>query len=129
MSHFITKLAVAIALIGATEASALAEEKLNLVGNYTCEGTGTGGSTYKGHVSIAKQGETYDLTWKVGNETYSGKAVLHGNVLSACYVGGQIVGVVAYQIKVTDKGLVLSGKWTYAGGKKVYTEVLKGPFT
>ncbi|MDP2343520.1 MAG: hypothetical protein Q8O67_21350 [Deltaproteobacteria bacterium] len=76
---------------------------------------------YAGTVSIAPQGATYSVTWKLANETYAGVGILSGNVFVVGWgTGGGGAGVVSYGIS----GGKLDGTWAQPGGNALGTEVL-----
>jgi len=92
----------------------------DVVGTYKCEG-GSGDTKYSGTVTIAKKGDAYQVTWKLGgDENYKGIGVLQGDVLAVSYYGS-MSGVVAYKVE----GDKLTGKWTMVKGDgTVSTETL-----
>jgi hypothetical protein len=94
----------------------------DLSGRYDCVGTNPGGGTYRGTVTISRRGETYLVTWVIGQgETYKGLGIVQEKVLAVGYFGG-FNGVVAYKIEPSGK---LVGKWAVVGESgKVFTETL-----
>lgn len=81
-------------------------------GTYALSGINLDGSShYHGDVTIAEQGNTYNLRWKIGrNQTQAGVGILTGNVLSVAYQdgSGRDMGVVAFEV-VGDGHL--EGRW------------------
>jgi hypothetical protein len=51
-------------------------------GEYSVEGRNADGQEYSGTVTIAKEGEDYKLSWKVGDSEYDGDGTLEGNLLT-----------------------------------------------
>jgi Caspase domain len=50
-------------------------------GTYNVAGRNPNGSRYAGRVTIARQGNRYQLDWRVGSTSYHGTGTLDGNVL------------------------------------------------
>jgi hypothetical protein len=104
---------------------ATAADAPELVGQYKCVGESNNGKEYQGVVEITKDGDCYKFKWQIGKETYTGVAILEGNILSvANRLEGtdEYTGIVVYKI---EKGGKLTGKWTGTGLKgKIYTETL-----
>ena len=96
-----------------------------LEGTYDCVGQNPGGAPYRGTVDIKKFGETYRLTWMIGNEVHEGVAFIDNGRLCSSWnvlVNGIVAGgVVIYKIEDTQ----LVGKWALMPGPpQVYTETL-----
>jgi len=111
------------ALVTVLPVRALAEEKVNITGKYTVEGTNPEGGTYEGSAEITKKGDTYEVAWVIaGNEEYRGVGILQGNTLSVAYANNAVSGVVVYRI---EKGPKLVGEWAILGGNgKIQKETL-----
>ena len=93
-----------------------------LSGDYQIESASSPlGKGYAGTVSIAPEGSTYSVTWKLPHETYSGVGILSGDVFVVGWgTGGGGAGVVSYGVS----GGKLDGTWAQPGGKALGTEVL-----
>lgn len=111
-----TLLAVLALLLAAAPAGAftMPEGSYELTG---FNGAGAEEPSYKGYVFISRTGETYALTWKIGErQTQRGVAILSGDVLSVGYFdeSGRDAGVVSYRLV---KNGVLDGLWAPLGSK------------
>lgn len=94
----------------------------DLSGTYTVNGTGADGKTYQGEVVVTKRDEVYQMSWKIGEESYDGVAVQSGNTLAAAYTtgtDGKGCGTVVYKINDDNS---LDGKWGEWGVNSSGTE-------
>lgn len=100
----------------------IAANKVNITGQYKCEGTNADGNRYRGTVKINQTGNVYYVKWIIGqNQNFNGVGILEGNVLAVSYYGS-FSGVVAYKIESSSR---LVGKWTTPTDKgRIYTETL-----
>ena len=105
-------------------------------GNYTLTGTSPGGGgTYAGTVEVQRNGDTYVVLWKIGNETYlgtglgaadvkgvptMGPAAANDTALAVGYVSDAIFGQ-AFYVQQSDG--TWKGIWTYGGSSQIGTEV------
>lgn len=89
-------------------------------GSYTVEGKSPGGATYRGSVVIAKTGETYKVTWTIGNEKTVGTAVGDDRFFAVGYRQGAEGGIAVY----ARDGKDWKGIWTQVGGTEVGIERL-----
>jgi hypothetical protein len=83
----------------------------DLAGTYAVSGAGADGKTYQGEVVVTKRDAVYQMSWKLGAESYDGVAVQSGNTLAATFTtgtDGRGCGAVIYQ-RNADKSL--DGKW------------------
>jgi hypothetical protein len=78
-------------------------------GSYSVNGTNPNGTSYRGSVSIARQGNRYALEWQVGQSTYRGAGVLDGNVLVVNW-GSATPVIYALAADGTLKGLWSAGR-------------------
>jgi hypothetical protein len=110
-----------------TIASALAVLTLMLtaanaepVGRYLAEGTdAANGAPYTATVSVERTGDTYRVTWVVGNTRYDGTGIGNRDFLAVSYRSGNVTGLALYGAE----GNGWKGIWAYAGGRTVGTEV------
>ncbi len=94
----------------------------DLAGTYSVNGTGADGKAYQGEVAITKRDAVYQMSWKVGSETYDGIAVESGKTLAAAYTtgtDGKGCGAVIYKINPDGS---IEGKWGEWGSNSVGTE-------
>ncbi len=92
-------------------------------GVYDCKGSNPGGAgQYAGTVSIAKNGDVYNVNWNIGAQVYIGVGLLDGDLLSVGYsdTSKSWFGIVTYKVK----GDKLVGRWSMHGGAKTGTETL-----
>jgi hypothetical protein len=94
----------------------------DIEGTYNCEGNNPNGDSYKGTVSIIKNGADYNVTWTIGPQVYVGVGLLQGDSFSVGYADTKQgwFGVVVYKVK----GDKLAGVWAMHGSDKTATETL-----
>ncbi len=96
---------------GSTSSTNPSSTSGDLAGTYAVSGAGADGKTYQGEVLVTKQGAVYQMSWKLGAESYDGVAVQSGNTLAAAYTtgsDGKGCGAVIYKINADNS---LEGKW------------------
>lgn len=82
-----------------------------------------GGGTYEGVVKLKKTSEvTYEVVWTIGSDKFVGTGIGSAEGLAVGYKSGSSTGIAIYS---EDKGGVITGYWTYAGGKQIGTEKWK----
>ncbi len=74
-----------------------------------------------GTVTITETGQTFKMVWKIGSDTYTGTAIGDKDFLAVSYTSGNDTGLALYG---ADGGN-WKGIWTYAGGTKIGSEMLK----
>lgn len=96
----------------------------DLAGDYNVTGTNANaGGTYKGTLSIVKQGDAYQFTWVSGDATYFGVGVQTDTTVSVSYTeekDGKGCGVQLYKIGPNGS---LNGKSAYWGKDANETEL------
>lgn len=80
-----------IALASLPMAQGLQAEGVGLSGTYVAYGLNPDGSAYQGDVTIIHAGQAVSITWRIGNDTYSGNGTLEGRVLDVIWGSGQPV--------------------------------------
>lgn len=89
---------------------------------FNVEGTNPNGSPYGGSAVIeATSPDTCNIVWKTGSTESKGFCMRSGDILSAAYILGEVVGLVIYEIRPDGS---LEGTWTIADKPGVGTEVL-----
>jgi hypothetical protein len=92
------------------------------VGTYSVEGSNPGGgSKYTGAVTVEQTGETYRVTWVVGDVRFIGTGIGDKNFIAVSYRSGSDTGLALYR---ADGGN-WDGVWAYAGGRTMGTEIWK----
>ena len=94
----------------------------DLAGTYTVNGAGADGKNYQGEMVVTKRDEVYQMSWKLGAESYDGIAVQSGNTVAAAYTtgtDGKGCGAVVYKINDDNS---LDGKWGEWGVNSSGTE-------
>jgi len=94
-----------------------------LEGVYDCVGSNPGGSgQYRGTVTIARNGDNYNVTWNIGTQVYLGIGILQGDTFSVGYTDAKKswYGVVVYKVD----GKKLTGVWAMPGNAKNGKETL-----
>ncbi|MDQ0468904.1 hypothetical protein [Labrys wisconsinensis] len=89
-------------------------------GSYNVEGANPGGEgAYKGTAVVSKNGDTFQVVWKIGEQTYTGTAIGNDDFLAVGYdAGGGSPGIAAF----ARKGSGWEGVWTYFGKDKIGVE-------
>jgi hypothetical protein len=108
-------------LLAASGAAARAQDG---VGFYDASGTNPDGSAYSGAVVIeATSSDTCAISWQIAgrDDEINGFCMRRGNVLSAYFEMGNVVGLVIYDI---ERDGSLQGSWTIADQPGVGTEML-----
>ena len=96
----------------------------DLAGTYTVNGMSADGKNYPGEITVTKRDEVYQMSWKIGAESYDGVAVQSGNTLAAAYTtgtNGKGCGAVVYKINDDNSLDGIWGEWgvNSAGTEKV----------
>jgi hypothetical protein len=92
------------------------------VGMYSVEGNNPGGgSKYTGAVTVEQTGDTYRVTWMVGNVRFVGTGIGDKNFIAVSYRSGNDTGLALYR---ADGGN-WDGVWAYANGRTMGTEIWK----
>ncbi len=105
-------------------------------GRYTVEGTNPGnGSSYRGTVTVERNGQTYSVLWIVGGTEFVGTGIGAANVKGTATMGPASDQDDAIAISyVTDGSFGLTfyveqdngqwqGIWTYGGSSEIGTEI------
>lgn len=108
-------------LVLSVPASSFADD---VAGKYNCAGKWVTGKEYSGTVTVTKRGESYELSWKLGADEFTGVGILDGDIFAAEYSGPNLAGVMLLKkskdgwsgkwIRVEGKGLLHSETWTKA---------------
>jgi hypothetical protein len=110
--------AVSAAALLWSAASAFAADP---VGSYSVEGSNPGGGKYRGTAKVEKTGQTYRVIWIVGSTRYVGTGIGDKDFIAVSYKSGSDTGLALYG---ADGGN-WAGVWTYAGGRRIGTEIWK----
>ena len=90
-------------------------------GRYTVRGTNPGDSKpYTGQVLVARTGQTYQVLWSIGGQTYAGTGIGSADFLAVTYRAGPGIGLAIYNRKPDG---IWYGIWTYGGGREIGTDV------
>lgn len=84
------------------------KEEVDITGHYSWKGIKEGED-----YSIIKNGEVYQVLWRLESGTWIGVAIRDGNRLAVAWdfpTGGNL-GVAVYKIEKGEKGPLLVGKW------------------
>jgi hypothetical protein len=112
LHKLIAPLAVATFLVFAGDASA------QVTGRYTVDGQNPNGSQYQGTASVERTGDTYRVTWTVGDARFIGTGIGSDDALAITYRSGNNTGVALLFREGGETRVV----WTYAGGTTVGAE-------
>jgi hypothetical protein len=89
-------------------------------GRYRVSGTNPGnGSKYSGSVLVERTGDTYRVTWDIGNTTFVGTGIGNDKGFAVAYRAGNQTGIAIYGSDGPD----WKGVWTYANGREVGSEL------
>lgn len=104
-------------------------------GTYKVQGSNPDGTTYTGLVQVTRNGETYNVVWKIGDTEFvgtglgakfigekfqMGPASAEDSALSVGYISGRSFGMAMY-FKQPDETWL--GVWTFGGSDKSAPEV------
>jgi hypothetical protein len=110
------KLATAVAAVTLSAAVALADP----VGSYRVNGNNPGGGGgYSGSVNVQRTGQTYRVTWDIGNQTFVGTGIGSRDFLAVSYRSGSQTGLALY---AQQSDGTWEGVWTYAEGRQIGAE-------
>jgi hypothetical protein len=86
------------------------------VGRYNVVGSNPGGKgRYMGTVTVARTGDTFQVTWDIGNQSFIGTGIGNDKGLAVTYRSGNQTGLAIYGAKDNN----WEGAWTYTGGREV----------
>jgi hypothetical protein len=86
------------------------------VGTYSVIGSNPGGrGRYSGTVTVERTGDTFRVTWDIGNQTYVGTGIGSEKGIAVSYRSGGETGLAIYGAN----GNNWEGVWTYTGGREV----------
>jgi hypothetical protein len=86
------------------------------VGRYRVLGSNPGnGAKYSGTVSVERTGDTFRVTWDIGNQTYVGTGIGNDEGFAVAYRSGRQTGIAIY----SARGSGWEGVWTYSDGRTV----------
>lgn len=104
-------------------------------GTFDIKGVNTAdGKDYAGTVTVVRDGETYNVSWTVGDQHYEGTglgahfkgdrfemgpASADDTAISVGYISGQTFGMAMYFLQPDG---TWQGVWTFAGSKKASAE-------
>jgi len=90
------------------------------VGRYSVQGSNPGNkSPYSGTVTVERTGETFRVTWDIGNQTFVGTGIGGEKGFAVSYRSGNQTGLAIYGAK----GDNWDGVWAYTGGEDLGGEV------
>ena len=90
------------------------------VGRYSVVGTNPGNKgQYSGTVRVERTGQTFRVTWDIGNQTFIGTGIGSDKGFAVSYRSGNQTGLAIYGAK----GDNWEGVWTYTGGQNIGGEV------
>jgi len=93
----------------------------SLEGSFSVRGTNPNGTSYTGSVDIRRQGQTYFLSWRIGDTAYQGVGVLQDGVLAVGWGDKeQGLGVISYKMG----GPKLLGTWAFLSDANTKVENL-----
>ncbi|MCB1465082.1 MAG: caspase family protein [Nitratireductor sp.] len=84
-------------------------------GRYAVQGRNPNGSGYKGWLNLDGDGERYELSWKIGRDSYSGSGIYRNGLLIVDWGGATPV------IYALEKNGSLSGLWEAGRGAERLT--------
>lgn len=118
----------------------MAAAQADPVGVFNVEGTNPGGgSGYEGVVEVERTGDTYAVSWRVGDDYFVGTGIGAANVkgtttfgdaasqdsaIAVSYASGSSFGLALF---VEQENGQWKGIWTYAGSDAIGTEIWTRP--
>lgn len=96
-------------------------QSTDIAGRYRMEGRNpTGSGAYRGEVAVARNGDSYQVRWQLGQGSQVGTGIVLDKVLSVTFQAGPgPAGVAAFRINPDGS---LTGVWVVGGGGAVGTE-------
>jgi hypothetical protein len=92
-------------------------------GTWTVAGTNPDGqSSYAGIVTVTRTGETYQVVWRIGDDTYRGTGVLVDGRFGVAYDAGGQASIALYAERSAGEW---SGRWALGSDTKSGTETWK----
>lgn len=89
-------------------------------GRYNVVGSNPGGNgRYSGTVIVERTGDTFRVTWDIGNQTFVGTGIGNDEGLAVSYRSGNQTGIAMYG----SKGNNWEGVWTFTGSRAIGGEV------
>ena len=89
-------------------------------GRYSVLGSNPGKKDrYAGTVTVERTGDTFRVTWDIGNQTFVGTGIGSDKGFAVTYRSGSQTGLAIYGAK----GDNWEGVWTYTGGRDIGGEV------
>jgi hypothetical protein len=92
-----------------------------LAGTHTIEGTAPNGNTYTGSVAIEKTGDTYKMSWTIGDQQYVGVGIESGDKLVVAYGRGNF-GCMDYDLSRDEE---MEGRWAARADTRTAVERLR----
>jgi hypothetical protein len=87
---------------------------------FSVVGTNPDGTTYNGQLAVEKKGETYHLSWTVGERSFPGVGIRVGNQLVVGWGLVRDIGVISYDV-TGDRAV---GRWALPGGSTLGSETM-----
>ena len=110
----------AIVIILATICGAALAFAGDPVGRYSVQGNNPGNkSPYSGTATVERTGETFRVTWDIGNQTFIGTGIGGDKGFAVSYRSGNLTGLAIYGAK----GDNWDGVWAFSGGEDLGSEV------
>ncbi|MDY8110516.1 hypothetical protein U0C82_15345 [Fulvimarina sp. 2208YS6-2-32] len=88
-------------------------------GVYAVSGYNPDGSSYEGEVLVSRVGDTFALSYTIGDDTFTGTALGDDEVLAVGYTSGNDDVGVALMVE-SENGF--EGVWTFLGSKTMAVE-------
>jgi hypothetical protein len=91
------------------------------VGRYSVRGNNPGDEsrTYSGSVRVERTGDTYRVTWDIGNQSFIGTGIGSQDFLAVSYRSGSQTGLALY---AQQRDGSWTGVWTYSDGRRIGAE-------
>lgn len=113
MARFLSSLAVAILLF--VGAPALAQP----VGTFDVQGVDDGGDPYTGTVTVTQTGQTFNVEWRVEDQSFRGVGIFRDGAFSVGFTGEDMTGVAIYRLNASG---VWEGVWAFVDQSETHTE-------
>lgn len=102
-------------MVACVSATALADP----AGKYDVSGSNPDGSAYSGTATVEKTGDTFKVTWAVGEKHYNGTGIGNDEFIAVSYESSGETGLALYSAESEN----WKGIWSYAGGSRLGKEI------
>lgn len=89
------------------------------VGTFDVQGIDDGGDPYTGTVTVTQTGQTYNVEWRVEDQSFRGVGIFADGAFSVGFTGEGVNGVAIYRRNASG---VWEGVWAFVDQNETHTE-------